>query len=105
VESEGSTRGRNREEVATCLPWFEAEIAAVQPRVIVCLGATAAQALLGSDFRVTRQRGQLLASTLGPPIMATVHPSSILRAADEPSRRLAMDQFIADLRLIREHLG
>jgi uracil-DNA glycosylase family protein len=95
----------DREEVATCLPWFEAEIAAVQPRVIVCLGATAAQALLGSDFRVTRQRGQLLASTLGPPIMATVHPSSILRAADEPSRRLAMDQFIADLRLIREHLG
>jgi uracil-DNA glycosylase family protein len=95
----------DREEVATCLPWFEAEIAAVQPRVIVCLGATAAQALLGSDFRVTRQRGQLLASTLGPPIMATVHPSSILRAADEPSRRLAMDQFIADLRLIREYLG
>ena len=95
----------DREEVAACLPWFEAEIAAVQPRVIVCLGATAAQALLGSDFRVTRQRGQLLASTLGPPIMATVHPSSILRAADEPSRRLAMDQFIADLRLIREHLG
>jgi uracil-DNA glycosylase len=95
----------DREEVAACLPWFEAEIAAVQPRVIVCLGATAAQALLGSDFRVTRQRGQLLASTLGPPIMATVHPSSILRAADEPSRRLAMDQFIADLRLIREYLG
>ena len=95
----------DREEVAACLPWFEAEVAAVQPRVIVCLGATAAQALLGSDFRVTRQRGQLLASTLGPPIMATVHPSSILRAADEPSRRLAMDQFIADLRLIREYLG
>ena len=95
----------DREEVAACLPWFEAEIAAVQPRVIVCLGATAAQALLGSDFRVTRQRGQLLASTLGPPIMATVHPSSILRAADEPSRRLAMEQFIADLRLIREYLG
>jgi uracil-DNA glycosylase len=95
----------DREEVAACLPWFEAEIAAVQPRVIVCLGATAAQALLGSDFRVTRQRGQLLVSTLGPPIMATVHPSSILRAADEPSRRLAMDQFIADLRLIREYLG
>jgi uracil-DNA glycosylase family protein len=95
----------DREEVKACLPWFEAEIAAVQPRVIVCLGATAAQALLGSDFRVTRQRGQMLASTLGPPIMATVHPSSILRAADEPSRRLAMDQFIADLRLIREYLG
>jgi uracil-DNA glycosylase family protein len=95
----------DREEVTACLPWFEAEIAAVQPRVIVCLGATAAQALLGSDFRVTRQRGQMLASTLGPPIMATVHPSSILRAADEPSRRLAMDQFIADLRLIREYLG
>jgi uracil-DNA glycosylase family protein len=95
----------DREEVAACLPWFEAEIAAVQPRVIVCLGATAAQALLGSGFRVTRQRGEMLASTLGPPIMATVHPSSILRAPDEPSRRLAMDHFIADLRLIREYLG
>jgi DNA polymerase len=94
-----------QEEVTACLPWFEAEIAAIRPRVIVCLGATAAQALLGGGFRVTKQRGQMLASTLGPPIMATVHPSSILRTPDQPSRRLAMDQFIADLRLIREYLG
>jgi uracil-DNA glycosylase len=95
----------DQEEVTACLPWFEAEVAALRPGVIVCLGATAAQALLGASFRVTKQRGQMLASTLGPPIMATVHPSSILRAPDEPSRRLAMDQFVADLRLIREYIG
>jgi uracil-DNA glycosylase len=94
----------DREEVSACLPWFEAEVSAVKPNVIVCLGATAAQALLGSGFRVTRQRGQVIASTLGAPIMATVHPSSILRAADEPSRQLALEHFIADLRHIREFL-
>ena len=94
----------DREEVAACLPWFEAEIAAVQPRVIVCLGATAAQALLGSDFRVTRQRGKIMPSTFGAPIMATVHPSSILRARDEQSRREAIESFIADLRHLRAYL-
>jgi DNA polymerase len=91
-------------EIAACRPWLDAEIAVVRPEVIVCLGATAAQALLGSGFRVTRQRGQVIASTLGAPIMATVHPSSILRAPDEPSRKLAMEDFIADLRHIREYL-
>ena len=94
----------DREEISACIPWLEAEVATVKPDVIVCLGATAAQALLGSDFRVTRQRGQIMASTFGAPIMATVHPSSILRARDDQSRREAMESFIADLRHLRAYL-
>jgi uracil-DNA glycosylase family protein len=94
----------DREEISACLPWLEAEVATVKPDVIVCLGATAAQALLGSDFRVTRQRGKIMASTFGAPIMATVHPSSILRARDEQSRREAIESFIADLRHLRAYL-
>lgn len=94
----------DRDEVAACLPWLEAEVALVRPEVIVCLGATAAQALLGPGFRVTREHGQVMASTLGPPIMATVHPSSILRAADEDSRRVALAGFVDDLRQIRPYL-
>ena len=94
----------DRDEVAACLPWLEAEVALVKPDVIVCLGATAAQALLGPSFRVTRQHGQVLPSTLGPPIMATVHPSSILRAPDEESRRAALASFIADLCQVRPYL-
>lgn len=94
----------DREEVAACLPWLEAEVALVKPDVLVCLGATAAQALLGPDFRVTRQHGQVLPSTVWPPIMATVHPSSILRAPDEESRQLAMASFVDDLRQIRPYL-
>jgi uracil-DNA glycosylase family protein len=94
----------DREEVSACLPWLEAEVALVRPDVIVCLGATAAQALLGPDFRVTKQRGQLMASTLGAPIMATVHPSSILRAPDDESRRTALEGLVADLRHLRQYL-
>jgi DNA polymerase len=94
----------DRDEVAACMPWLEAEVSLIHPDVIVCLGATAAQALLGSAFRVTRQHGQVFPSTLGPPIMATVHPSSILRAPDEESRQLAMESFIADLRQVRPYL-
>jgi DNA polymerase len=94
----------NQQEISACLPWLEAELAVVKPDVIVCLGATAAQALLGSDFRVTRQRGQLMPSNFGAPIMATVHPSSVLRASDEESRREAMSSFIADLRHLRLYL-
>jgi DNA polymerase len=94
----------DRDEVAACLPWLEAEVAVIKPEVVVCLGATAAQALLGSSFRVTRQRGQLMPSTLGPPIMATVHPSSILRAPDDESRRVALEAFIADLSHLRQYL-
>ena len=94
----------DRDEVAACMPWLEAEVSLIRPDVIVCLGATAAQALLGSAFRVTRQHGQVFPSTLGPPIMATVHPSSILRAPDEESRQVAMESFIADLRQVRPYL-
>lgn len=90
----------NSAEIAACRPWLEAEIAAIKPKVIVCLGATAAQALMGRDFRVTQQRGELLDSPLAPHVMATVHPSSILRAPDEASRHEEMRRFIQDLRKI-----
>lgn len=85
-------------EIAACWPWLEAEIAALKPEVIVCLGATAAQALLGRDFRVTQQRGELMKSSLAPFITATLHPSSILRAPDEETRRTEMERFIDDLK-------
>ncbi len=90
----------NVAEITACRPWLDAEIAALKPRVIVCLGATAAQALLGRDFRVTQHRGESLKSPLAPYVMATVHPSSILRAPDEQTRRDEMKRFIADLRKI-----
>jgi len=90
-------------EIAACLDWLEAEIGLVQPDLIVCLGATAAKALLGNDFRVTKSRGQLIEGGPTALIMATVHPSSILRMTDDAERRSAMDQFVADLRVI--HAG
>jgi DNA polymerase len=77
----------NSAEIGACRPWLETEISLVKPRVLVCLGATAAQALLGRTFRVSRQRGQFVPSALAPLVTATVHPSSILRAPDESSRR------------------
>jgi uracil-DNA glycosylase family protein len=88
----------NGVEIAACRPWLDLEIALLKPEAIVCLGATAAQALLGRDFRVTKSRGELMASSLAPYIMATVHPSSILRAPDEASRHAEMERFIADLK-------
>ena len=94
----------NAAEVAACRPWLEAELAAVAPDVLVLLGATAAQALLGSGFRVTKQRGVPVASDLAPHVLATVHPSSILRAPDEAARREAYSDFVADLRSARELL-
>ncbi len=90
----------NGAEIAACRPWLDAEIAALQPKVIVCLGATAAQALLGADFRVTKHRGEFLKSELAPYVMATVHPSSILRAPDEQTRQEEMKRFIHDLNKI-----
>jgi DNA polymerase len=87
----------NSYEVAACKPWLEEEIRNVKPKIVVCLGATAAQGLLGSGFRVTRERGQFFESPLAPFITATVHPSSILRAADEASRQSEMAEFIRDL--------
>lgn len=90
----------NAREIAGCRPWLDAELALVKPRVIVCLGATAAQALLGAAFRVTQQRGEFVASPLAPHVAATVHPSSILRAPDEESRRKEYEQFVRDLKRI-----
>ncbi len=90
----------NSVEVAACRPWLDAEIALVQPQVIVCLGATAAQALLGRSFRVTQQRGQLLPFAAAEHILATVHPSSILRAPDEGARHREYKSFVADLSVV-----
>jgi len=88
----------NAAEISACRPWLDAEIALVKPRVIVCLGATAAQALLGRQFRVTAHRGAFVPSPLAPRVLATVHPSSILRAPDDESRHREMKQFTNDLR-------
>jgi uracil-DNA glycosylase family protein len=85
-------------EIAACVPWLTAELDLVRPRVLVCLGATASQALLGRAFRVTAERGKWIESTLAPYVMATVHPSSILRARDSETRRAETERFIADLR-------
>ncbi len=90
----------NAGEVAACRPWLETEIALVKPRVLVCLGATAAQALLGKAFRVSQQRGQIVPSPLAPVVIATVHPSSILRASDDETRREEMTRFVADLKKV-----
>jgi uracil-DNA glycosylase len=86
----------NWSEIAACRPWLEAELDVIQPRVLVCLGATAAQALLGRDFRVSRQRGQLVDSDLAENVIATVHPSSILRADDE-TREIEYRELVRDL--------
>lgn len=88
----------NAQEISACRPWLEAEIALVKPEIIVALGATAAQALLGAQFRVTKERGKFIESNLAPYVMATVHPSSILRAPDEESRRLEYRKFLDDLK-------
>jgi DNA polymerase len=92
----------NAREVGACLPWLEAEIEVVKPEVLVCLGATAAQALLGRAFRVSRQRGEFVPSGLAPHVTATVHPSSILRAATEDDRRREMGLFVDDLRKVQD---
>ncbi len=84
-------------EVEACTPWLMAEIEAVRPEMVVCLGATAASALLGRDFRVTRQRGQILPGPGGTPTLATVHPSSILRIREPEERALAVTEFQEDL--------
>ncbi len=94
----------NSAEIAACRPWLEAEIATVRPRAIVCLGATAAQALLGKDFKVTLRRGEFVASALAPLVMATVHPSSLLRAPDEETRHRETARFVEDLKKVAERL-
>jgi uracil-DNA glycosylase family protein len=90
----------NWSELAACRPWLDAELEVVKPRVIVCLGATAAQALLGRDFRVTKQRGVPVDSPLAEYVVATVHPSSVLRQQDDQSRHAEMRGLVRDLRTV-----
>lgn len=90
----------NRSEIAACRLWLEAEIGILKPQVVVCLGATVAQALISPTFKVTRERGKLIRSSLAPHVLATVHPSSILRAPDEAAREHEMRLFVADLRAV-----
>jgi uracil-DNA glycosylase len=91
----------NWSEIAACRPWLDAELRVVKPRVLTCLGATAAQALLGKQFRVTKQRGQPVESELAPVVIATVHPSAILRAEDRDAEFAA---FVDDLRTVARYL-
>ena len=95
----------NGAEITACRPWLETEIALVKPRVLVCLGATAAQALLGRTFKVSQQRGRFVPSVLAPLVTATVHPSSILRARDDDTRRTEMKRFVADLARVAAKIG
>jgi DNA polymerase len=90
----------NTAEIRACRPWLETEIALVKPHVLVCLGATAAQALLGKTFKVSQERGTFVDSPLAPLVTATVHPSSILRASDDEARREEMARFVADLKRV-----
>ena len=89
----------NSREIAACRPWLEAELRVVRPGLLVCLGATAAQSIFGPAFRVTRERGKVLESELAPKVVATVHPSSLLRQPDEESREREYKLFVADLRV------
>jgi uracil-DNA glycosylase len=95
----------NAAEIGACRPWLEVEIALVKPRILICLGATAAQALLGRSFKVSQQRGTVVASPLAPIVSATVHPSSILRAPDDETRREEMRRFVQDLRTIAREMS
>jgi uracil-DNA glycosylase family protein len=94
----------NAAEINACRPWLDAEVALVKPQILVCLGATAAQALLGREFRVSLQRGQFIQHAGMPLMMATVHPSSILRAPDEESREIEMRAFVHDLERLAQRL-
>src|SRR4051794_24725734 len=95
----------NWSEMAACRPWLDAELEAVKPRVLVALGATAAQSLFGRQFRVTKERGRAIESQLAPHVVATVHPSSILRQRTDEERRQAMAEFVADLQVVAKLLA
>lgn len=95
----------NALEIAACNPWLQKELELIKPRVIVCLGATAAQTLLGRSFKVTRQRGEFIESILAPYVLATVHPSSLLRVPDEVTRNEETARFVDDLRKVAEVIG
>ena len=95
----------NAAEIKACFPWLVAEIGSLKPKVLICLGATAAQALLGKAFRVSVDRGRFVPSPLARYVLATVHPSSILRATDDETRHTEMDRFVRDLTKVAEVLG
>jgi DNA polymerase len=95
----------NSREIAACRPWLEAELRVVKPKLVVCLGATAAQTVFGPSFRVTRERGKVLSSKLAPKVLATVHPSSLLRQPDEESREREYAHFVSDLRAALKAAG
>lgn len=90
----------NAREIAACRPWLDAELDLLKPQVVVCLGATAAQALLGKDFKVSQRRGEFVTSSLAPNVVATVHPSSILRVPDDESRHAEYARFVVDLKKV-----
>jgi uracil-DNA glycosylase family protein len=92
-------------EIAACRPWVDTEIAVVRPRVLVCLGAVAARALLGKAFKVSESRGRFVESPLAERVLATVHPSAVLRAGDEDQRREALAAFVADLRVVATEMA
>jgi uracil-DNA glycosylase len=94
----------NLEEITACRPWLNAELKLVEPQVLVCLGSTAAQALLGASFRVTKQRGTFVESDLAPAVTATVHPSSILRSPDDTTREVETQALVRDLTLVASKL-
>lgn len=108
---EAAQRGKRRihkkprhSEIEACRPWLDSELEVVKPQVVVCLGASAAQALLGKDFRVSRDRGKPVASDLAPHVVATVHPSSILRAPDSEERERQRKEFVRDLKKVSDLL-
>jgi uracil-DNA glycosylase len=91
-------RKPDREEIRACTPWLQAELGRIKPDVLILLGATAAQAILGQTFKVTQHRGEFVDSPLAPMVTATVHPSSILRSRTDAERRAGLDAFVRDLR-------
>ncbi len=95
----------NAGEIGACRPWLDAELAVIRPAAVVCLGATAAQALLGKTFKVTQHRGEVMPSALAPLVMGTIHPSSILRAPDDETRRAELERFVEDLKKLRDALA
>jgi DNA polymerase len=95
----------NQTEITACLPWLQAELDVIKPEAVVCLGATAAQALLGPRFRVTKERGTWVTAPWAARVLATVHPSAILRAPDDEARHREFDLFVADLARVRTALA
>jgi uracil-DNA glycosylase family protein len=107
-EPHGDTRLHTKpssREIAACSAWLDAEIESVRPEIVVCLGATAAQALLGSVFRVTRQRGSIMRGPHDVSVLATAHPASVLRAPDEKTRSVEREHLVEDLRRVAEFVA